>query len=258
VTDSQHVVRQNRGVVTLLLLLTIAAQVQCGSTNGPAGPSTGPGPNPRPNPTASPNPSPSAAPNTGTISFWTSCSNCSGLRVTFDNAAIGTLNSYFNGTPNCGQSGTLTVSKASGTYSYAARDDSGRTWTGSANVTGGSCRLFELRGSTNTPPPPTASCNWNSAPQCVQVVSATRGTRCGSPTSLEVKVRNACTSPVKFVVSIQRSDGTWDALPDGTFSTGTRPGEVNEWFECNTANRYRVYSMPINDFVANRCKYPEQ
>jgi hypothetical protein len=177
------------------------------------------------------------------------------LDLTLAGQYIGTLSNYFGtGTPACGQTGTVTAEKTPGTYSYSGRDSSGRSWSGSVAITSGQCSRIELQGGSA---PPAASCNWNSASQCVDR-SAVLGTRCGSPTSLEVKVRNACTTNIKFVVSIQRSNGTWNSLPDGTFDTGLRPNESTTWYECNSSNRYRVYSMPIQDFLRNRCSYPEE
>jgi hypothetical protein len=83
---------------------------------------------------------------TAEVSFWTSCSNCSGLQVTFDGSFVGNLTSFFNSSPTCGQSGTLTISRATGTYQFTARDNSGRSWNGSVTLTSGSCQRVQLSG----------------------------------------------------------------------------------------------------------------
>jgi hypothetical protein len=83
-----------------------------------------------------------AAPSTGQLSIWTNYSTQ--ISVGVDGYSAGTLTSYFpNGTPSCGQAGTITVTVAAGTHTVSGV--SGQyTWNGTANVSPGGCTLYEL------------------------------------------------------------------------------------------------------------------
>lgn len=84
-----------------------------------------------------------------------------------------------------------------------------------------------------------------------------RGTRCGSPDSMELDVRNIANQPLKVVVYIQRSNGSWQKDADGTFNEGMRPGEKHNFYTCHSTGYYKVIAMPIAAFNANHCSYPD-
>jgi hypothetical protein len=57
---------------------------------------------------------------------------------------LGTLTSYFSeGTPICGQAGTVILEYKPGTYSYKATNNNS-TWTGTVTIYSGICRLEGL------------------------------------------------------------------------------------------------------------------
>jgi hypothetical protein len=101
-----------------------------------------------------------------------------------------------------------------------------------------------------------AGCDWTSATNCVSVVKAVTGTRCGQPDSIEVTVRNACSQAIKVVGCLEKSNGSWVCLPDGNFDAGLAPGAQWVNFSCDTSGRYKIYAMPITTFLQNRCSYP--
>lgn len=84
----------------------------------------------------------------GKISFWTSWKNAGSLELYFDGDYVGKFESYFaDGTPNCGQKGTLTITCKPGTYKYKAVSDgswSVRTWEGTVTIHAGGCQLHGL------------------------------------------------------------------------------------------------------------------
>lgn len=100
-----------------------------------------------------------------------------------------------------------------------------------------------------------SDCDWNSAVNCLQVTKIT-GNRCGDPQSIDVTVRNICNHYIKIYICIQRSDGTWSGLPDGTFSTGTPFNGTANNYVCKGTGQYKVFSMPINDYNNNNCPWP--
>jgi hypothetical protein len=82
------------------------------------------------------------------ISVWTSRSDVTGyIDVYIGGTYRGRLTSYFSsGTPEYGQSGTLTVELSPGTYSISAQAASGGTWgPGSFSLQSGDRLLYELR-----------------------------------------------------------------------------------------------------------------
>jgi hypothetical protein len=84
----------------------------------------------------------------GKISFYTNWKNSSKMKVYLEGSYIGTFNSYFpDEQPNCGQDGTITVSREPGTYNFSARGEgtfSSYTWKGSITITAGACELQGL------------------------------------------------------------------------------------------------------------------
>jgi hypothetical protein len=83
----------------------------------------------------------------GRITFYTTRSDGVETSVTLGGQAIGSLTTYFgSGAPDCRQtSGVVSVERTAGTYSFAASDREGRTWSGSATATSGGCQLIGLR-----------------------------------------------------------------------------------------------------------------
>lgn len=80
--------------------------------------------------------------NTAQISIWTDYAQQIGVRV--DGTSVGTLTQYFaNGTPVCGQTGTLTISVPAGTHSVSGLSGT-VTWNGTVTATAGTCTLFKL------------------------------------------------------------------------------------------------------------------
>ena len=84
----------------------------------------------------------------GKISFWTSWKNSGNMELYFDGMYVGKFTSYFaDGTPNCGQQGTLTVTYKPGTYSFRAVSEGGwstKTWEGTVTISAGGCSLQGL------------------------------------------------------------------------------------------------------------------
>lgn len=80
----------------------------------------------------------------GKISFWSNFKGGGNISVYIEGTYIGEIKSYFKeGTPNCGQSGTLTFEYKPGTYNYKASNNN-RTWSGTITITSGSCSLRGL------------------------------------------------------------------------------------------------------------------
>ena len=80
----------------------------------------------------------------GKVSFWSSLKRGGAISVYIEDTYIGEINSYFSeGSPNCGQSGTLQFEYKPGSYSYKATNDN-LTWTGTITITAGSCSLKGL------------------------------------------------------------------------------------------------------------------
>ena len=72
-------------------------------------------------------------------------------------------------------------------------------------ATTGGASVCAPRGGACTAPLRTACTNLDG---CVEVVFGVRGTHCGDPDSLEVRVRNNCASPADIELCYQRRDGT--------------------------------------------------
>lgn len=96
------------------------------------------------------NPSSNTSPPSGSgkISFWTNWKNAGSMELYFDGMYIGKFSSYFdNGSPSCGQQGTLTITYKPGTYSYKAVSSGGwstKTWDGTVTIYAGGCQLQGL------------------------------------------------------------------------------------------------------------------
>lgn len=84
----------------------------------------------------------------GKISFWTSWKNSGNMELYFDGMYVGKFKSYFpDGSPNCGQQGTITLTYKPGTYSFRAVSEGGwstKTWEGTVTIYAGGCQLQGL------------------------------------------------------------------------------------------------------------------
>nr|WP_293838911.1 PKD domain-containing protein [uncultured Arsenicibacter sp.] len=194
-----------------------------------------------------------AAAATGQAVFWTDkSSGWSSIDVTVSGASVGQITSYFTSAPACGKS--VTVTRTPGTYAYTAQSNTGVKWSGNITITANQCQTLRLEFPATT----TSSCNWSSATQCVKVTTAVIGTRCGTKNSMDLEYQNTCTSNIKVVSCIQRLDGTWSCLPDGTFDTGLKPNAKAGDYVCAGTGKYRIYAMPIADYIKNKCPYPKE
>jgi hypothetical protein len=84
----------------------------------------------------------------GSITFWADQENVSNLPVSISlapNDAIGSISSSVAEEPECFGGAGLSVSRASGTYSYFATSANGNcTWSGQFNVVSGECSKIKL------------------------------------------------------------------------------------------------------------------
>ena len=84
----------------------------------------------------------------GKISFYTSWKRSGNMELYFDGKYVGKFTSYFdNGSPVCGQEGTLTVTYKPGTYNFRAVSEGGwstKTWEGTVTIYSGGCQLQGL------------------------------------------------------------------------------------------------------------------
>jgi hypothetical protein len=91
--------------------------------------------------------SPPVAP--GKISFWTRWKNAGSMVLYLEDMYVEKFDSYFpEGTPNCGQKGTVTVTYKPGTYKFKVVSDglwSTKTWEGTVTIYAGGCQLQELK-----------------------------------------------------------------------------------------------------------------
>lgn len=79
----------------------------------------------------------------GEVSFWTNDPK-GNTEIYVEGIYIGTLTSYFKeGSPNCGQSGTVVYKNKPGTYNYVAKSSSG-TWKGTITISGTGCSKMKL------------------------------------------------------------------------------------------------------------------
>ncbi len=82
----------------------------------------------------------------GQVSFWTNISLQSKIDIYIDGAYVGSLDSYFErGVPQCGQDGTVTVSKAAGKHSVHAKSSGGMEWKGTVIFDRSGCKTYALK-----------------------------------------------------------------------------------------------------------------
>ncbi|GEM_PF-5137672 len=101
------------------------------------------------------------------------------------------------------------------------------------------------------------TCDWLTWTKCVTVVEAKQGTRCGTPDSAEVTVRNDCSKALKLQICIHsttRKNG-WMCEPDGTFGSGTKPGKKHGWYHCHSGGKFVLGAMPIDAYNNSKCSF---
>ncbi len=87
----------------------------------------------------------SSSSGSGQISFWTDQAISSSIQIYVDGEYVGKLDSYFDsGTPRCGQSGTVTVSRTAGSHTFLAKDGGGNTWKGAVSFPSSGCTTMSL------------------------------------------------------------------------------------------------------------------
>lgn len=89
---------------------------------------------------------------TGQYAFWTGqTTGWSTIDVSVDGSYAGTINGvYHTTTPACGTNGTVTVTKAPGTYSFSAKSNTGTTWNGTVTISANGCSTLKLEFPNNT------------------------------------------------------------------------------------------------------------
>lgn len=81
----------------------------------------------------------------GRITIWTNCGTDGEIKVYLDGTYIGKLSQYFtDGSPDCGESGTLTVNKPAGTYKIEAKGTE-KVWSGTITITKDKCSIQGLQ-----------------------------------------------------------------------------------------------------------------
>ncbi|MBK6381111.1 MAG: hypothetical protein IPF72_16080 [Chitinophagaceae bacterium] len=183
--------------------------------------------------------------------FWIASDlGCGPINVTC-NGVTKQITAYTSSAPNCGTTGFATFSLGYGIYNFTA-SCSGLNWNGTISTTPGACITKQL---TSSGGGGGGNCNWSSATNCVSVTTKV-GTRCGDPLSVEITAKNNCTQNIKIYCCIQRTDGSWQGLPDGTFGTGVSPNGTAQWFVCKGTGQYKIFAMPVATFNSNNCSYP--
>jgi PKD repeat protein len=196
--------------------------------------------------------------NDGTYTFFIKSDlKVGNIEVTVNNVLRGTITQYHSSGVTCGQ-GNVNVTLPAGTYAFSAKATDGTTWKDNVTFEKGTCKTQELTKSANSGGGAGTNCDWTSAIQCVQVNYARVGTRCGTKNSVEIEYQNICNSNIKVVHCIQKADGTWSCWPDGTFDTGLKPNQKVQDFVCAGTGKYKIYAMPITDYIKNKCPYPKE
>jgi uncharacterized protein YraI len=80
----------------------------------------------------------------GGLTIWTNCDNDGEIKVYLDDTYIGTLTNCFSqGTPTCGQNGTLLIYKTAGSYKLSAKGHQ-NTWTATIFISEDRCLIQKL------------------------------------------------------------------------------------------------------------------
>lgn len=81
----------------------------------------------------------------GRITIWTNCGTDGEIKVYLDGSYIGKLTQYFSdGTPDCGESGALSVNKPAGSYKIEAKGNE-HAWSGIITITQDRCLIQGLQ-----------------------------------------------------------------------------------------------------------------
>lgn len=92
----------------------------------------------------SPNSSPYGYGN-GRVTIWTDCGTDGEIKVYLNGIYIGKLTQYFtSGTPDCGESGTLSTNKPAGIYKIEAKGNE-YSWSGTITITKDRCLIQGLK-----------------------------------------------------------------------------------------------------------------
>jgi PKD repeat protein len=79
-------------------------------------------------------------PTTGNYAFYTSWANSGYIDIYVSGSYEGRLAKYYtSGSPDCFDSGTITITKPAGIYSYTAKSTAGYTWSGNIEIINGLC-----------------------------------------------------------------------------------------------------------------------
>lgn len=147
-------------------------------------------------------------PSTGNATFFTSqSSGWSSIDVWVDNVLAGTLpGRYFSSTPQCFAGGTVTITKAPGTYSYSARSNTGVSWQGYLTITPNGCQVVRLDFPTSANAGQVAfwtsqSSGWSSIEVTVSGVAA------GAINGIYFSSTPSCSA--SGTVTVSRSPGTY-------------------------------------------------
>lgn len=188
------------------------------------------------------------------VIFWTDSDlGCGPINVTLGGVTK-QITAYRSTAPSCGTSGFATFDPGYGIHGYTA-SCTNKNWSGTVSTTPGACTTVKLTSSGGSGGGGGSNCNWNAATSCVSVTKKT-GTRCGDPQSVEITVKNTCNQNIKIYICIQKSDGTWDGVPDGTFSTGVPPNGTAVHYVCKGTGQYKIGAMPITTYNNNNCPWP--
>jgi len=80
----------------------------------------------------------------GRITIWTNCGTDGEIKIYLDGSYIGKLTQFFtDGTPDCGESGTLSINKPAGTYKIEAKG-SENVWSGTITISKDRCLIQGL------------------------------------------------------------------------------------------------------------------
>ncbi|MEQ9304262.1 MAG: SH3 domain-containing protein [Marinoscillum sp.] len=80
----------------------------------------------------------------GNLTIWTNCGTDGEIKVYLDGTYAGKVTQYFtDGSPDCGEEGTLSINKPAGTYKFEAKGNQ-YTWSGTLTITENRCFIQKL------------------------------------------------------------------------------------------------------------------
>lgn len=190
--------------------------------------------------------------------FWASDLGCGPITVNFYGQQK-QITASSTSAPSCGTNGFATFDNLPYIITGYTASCSSLSWSGSVSTTPGTCTKIQLTRANATGGGGGggggSNCNWNTATSCVTVTKKT-GTRCGDPQSVEITAKNTCNQNIKIYICIQKSDGTWDGVLDGTFSTGVPPNGTAVHYVCKGTGQYKIGAIPISTYNTYNCPWP--